>query len=331
MKKFLKLAVIVIGIIVVIIAGLLMYVKVALPGANVAAASDVKFEYTPERVARGKYLANNVTMCIDCHSKRDYSKFGAPMVPGTVGQGGELFGRDLGFPGNFYAPNITPYGIGQWTDGEVMRAITTGVSRDGHALFPIMPYPNFGQLDKEDIYSIIAYVRSLEPIKNDVQKSVADFPVNFIINTIPKEASFTVTPPKKELVAYGKYMFTAVGCNECHTPREQGKPIEGKFLAGGFEFPFPDGTVVRSLNITPHKETGIGTWTEGQFVARFKQYSDSTYTPHPVQNGDFKTVMPWLFYTHMKEEDLKAIFAYLQTVPPIENKVNRFEKLLSEK
>jgi mono/diheme cytochrome c family protein len=328
MKKIFKITTIVVGITIVITTALLTYVKFALP--SVAKAPDLKIEYTPERIERGKYLANHVTMCIDCHSKRDYSKFGAPMVARTTGQGGELFGREMGFPGNYYASNITPYGVGQWTDGELLRAITTGVSRDGHALFPIMPYPNFGQLDKEDIYSIIAYVRSLESIKNDVPKSVSDFPVNFIINTIPKEPSFTSIPPKQELLAYGKYMFTAVGCNECHTPQVQGKPVEGKFLAGGFEFPFPDGTVVRSLNITPHKETGIGAWTEQQFVSRFKQYSDSTYVPHPVQAGDFKTVMPWLFYSNMKDEDLKAIYAYLQTVPPVENKVQKFDKLLSK-
>jgi mono/diheme cytochrome c family protein len=329
MKKIVKITITVIGMAVAIITCMLTYVKYALP--DVADAPDIKIEYTKQRIERGKYLANNVTMCVDCHSQRDYSKFGAPMVPGTTGQGGELFGRAMGFPGNYYAPNITPYGVGQWTDGELLRAITTGVSKDGHALFPIMPYPNFGQLDKEDIYSIIAYVRSLEPIKNDVPKSESDFPINFIINTIPQEPTFSLIPPKEELIAYGKYMFTAVGCNECHTPQEQGQPIEEKFLAGGFEFPFPDGTVVRSLNITPDKETGIGTWTEQQFVSRFKQYSDSTYTPHLVANGEFKTVMPWLYYTHMKEEDLKAIFAYLQTVPPIENKVQKFEKLISQK
>jgi mono/diheme cytochrome c family protein len=329
MKKVLKITILVVGITIVITTGLLTYVKFALP--SVADAPDLKFEYTQERIERGKYLANHVTMCIDCHSKRNYSIFGAPIVPGSEGQGGELFGREMGFPGNYYAPNITPYGVGQWTDGELLRAITTGVSKDGHALFPIMPYPNFGQLDKEDIYSIIAYVRSLESVKNDVPKSVSDFPVNFIINTIPKEPNFTSIPPKEEQIAYGKYMFTAVGCNECHTPQVQGKPVEGKFLAGGFEFPFPDGTIVRSLNITPDKETGIGTWSEKQFIARFKQYSDSTFTPQPVQAGDFKTVMPWLFYTHMEEDDLKAIFSYLQTVPPVNNKVSKFEKLLTQK
>lgn len=325
MKKFWKITLIVITLIALAITTLLTYVKTALPAANVAEAENIKIDYTQERIARGQYLAHHVTMCIDCHSQRDYTKFAAPMVPGTEGQGGELFGKGLGFPGDYYASNITPYGIGDWTDGEVVRAITTGVSKDGHALFPVMPYQNFGQLDKEDIYSIVAYIRTLKPIKNDVPESSSDFPVNFIINTMPQEANFTTIPSQQELIPYGKYMFTAVGCNECHTPMDKGKRDESKFLAGGFEFPLPDGTVVRSSNITPDKKTGIGNWTEQQFLARFNMYADSTYVPHDVGAGDFKTVMPWLFYAGMKEHDLKAIFAYIQSAPAIENQVVKFE------
>src|SRR4051812_32741697 len=119
MKKILKVVLLLIGIMVVVVAALLTYVKLALPAANVASAADLKIEYTTERIARGKYLAHYVTMCVDCHSKRDYTMFGAPMVPGTLGQGGELFGKDFGFPGNFYAANITPDGVGNWTDGEL--------------------------------------------------------------------------------------------------------------------------------------------------------------------------------------------------------------------
>jgi len=51
-----------------------------------------------------------------------------------------------------------------------------------------MPYPNYGRMDKEDIYSMIAYIRSLAPIENEVPESKPDFPMNFIINTIPVKA-----------------------------------------------------------------------------------------------------------------------------------------------
>jgi len=324
MKKNLRRILIAVSVLILAVACLLCYVKFALPAANVGAAPDLKIEYTPERIARGKYLAD-ITACNDCHSKRDYTKFAGPVIPGTFGMGGELFGREFGFPGNFYAGNITPAGVGQWTDGELFRAITSGVSRDGHALFPVMPYLNFGQLDKEDIYSIISYIRTLKAIQNDAPKSAADFPVNFIINTLPTEPSFSTIPPKNDIIPYGKYIFTAMGCNECHTPAKNGQPIEGKFLAGGFEFPFPDGTLVRSPNITPDKETGIGTWTESEFIRRFRTFADSTYVPETVKAGDFKTVMPWFFYAKAEEDDLKALFAYLRTVPPVQNKIVKFE------
>ncbi|HMV91786.1 MAG TPA: cytochrome C, partial [Cyclobacteriaceae bacterium] len=178
MKKVLKITLIVLTVIIVAITGVIGYVKTALPAANVSDASDLKIDYTAERIDRGKYLANNVAMCIDCHSTRDFTVFGGPLIPGTEGKGGEKFSKELGFPGDFYAANITPAAIGNWTDGELFRAITTGVSKDGHALFPVMPYLNFGKMDKEDIYSIIAYIRTLKPIENKIFSFVTDIQVN---------------------------------------------------------------------------------------------------------------------------------------------------------
>jgi mono/diheme cytochrome c family protein len=327
MKKPLKVVLYLLALAIVAIAGLLTYVKAALP--DVGDAEDLKIEATPERIERGKYLANNVSGCVVCHSERDWNTFGGPLMPGSTGKGGELFGKTMGFPGDFYARNITPYGIGGWTDGEVFRAITTGVSKDGHALFPIMPYETYGKMDREDIYSIIAYIRTLEPVTNDVAASSSDFPMNFIINTIPHTANFGTIPPKTDVLAYGKYMFHAALCEKCHTPTDQGAPIEGKFMAGGTEFPFPDGSVVRSANITSDNETGIGTWTEEMFMAKIKMFADSSYTPAKVAAGEFKTVMPWAFYCHMKDEDLKAIFAYVKTIPPVSNKVVKFENAVA--
>lgn len=107
---------------------------------------------------------------------------------------------------------------------------------------------------------------------------------------------------------------------------EKGERIAEKYIAGGMDFNLPDGTVVRSSNITPDKQTGIGTWTEQQFIARFKLYSDSTFIPYAVGPGDFKTVMPWTSYTHMEEHDLKALYAYLQSIPVVSNTVVKFEQ-----
>jgi mono/diheme cytochrome c family protein len=192
-------------------------------------------------------------------------------------------------------------------------------------LFPLMGYHRFGQLDKEDIYAVIAYIRGLEPIKKDIPESEPDFPVNFLINTMPQEAAFTTRPSEADQVAYGKYLVTATGCVDCHSKTDKGAVIPGTEFGGGMEFAGPNG-IVRSANITMHKQTGIGNWTKEAFVARFKAYVDSNYVSPKVAPGDVNTPMPWTMYSGMKEQDLAAIFTYLSTVKPIEHQVIRVEK-----
>lgn len=329
MKIFLRILAILVIIFAVAVISLLIYVKSAFP--KVGPPPDLKVEITPERVQRGKYLAHHVAVCIDCHSTRDWTKFGGPLVEDSLGKGGEAFTEDFGFPGTFYARNITPYALKDWSDGEVFRAVTAGVSRDGEPLFPVMPHHNFGQMDKEDIYSIIAYVRSLPAVKNDIPPSEPKFPMSLIMRTIPKEGTFSKIPDKKNKVAYGKYMLTMASCNDCHTKQIKGEPVAGMSFAGGFEFKLPNHTILRSANITPDKETGIGNWTEEMFIARFKSYVDSSYVPHTVKDGELQTLMPWTMYGNMETEDLSAIFAYLQTVTPVKNQVTKFEKWQEDK
>jgi len=304
--------------IIVIVAALLTYVKTALP--NVSKAEEIKIDYTPGRIERGKYLANHVTVCIDCHSTRDWSKFSGPFLEETIGKGGERFDQSVGLPGIYYSKNITPEGIGHYNDGELFRAITTGVNKEGHALFPVMPFSYYGRMDNEDIYSIIAYIRSLKSIKNDVPESVSDFPMNFIINTLPHKEESQKRPDTTDLVAYGAYMTNASGCRECHTRAERGQIIQEFAFSGGRDFQMPDGSVIRSSNITPDK-TGISQWTEEQFVQRFKLFADSLPTIKP---REFNTIMPWKMYGGMKTQDLKAIFAYLKTLKAIPNNVEKF-------
>lgn len=324
MKKVLKVLGFILILFIVLIGGLLTYVKVALP--DVGAAEDLKIEYTPERIERGKYLAHSVTVCMDCHSTRDYSKFSGPLTEGTLGQGGDRFDQGVGLPGVYYAKNITPAGIARYTDGELFRIITTGVNKDGRAIFPLMPYPYYGRMDREDIYSIIAYVRSLPAIEHSVPESVSDFPMSFIINTIPKKAEPQTRPDPSDEIAYGGYMTNASGCVECHTQVDKGQIIPELAFGGGREFKFPDGSAVRSMNISPDETTGIGKWTKEQFVARFKAYADSSYVTPSIAPGEYNTIMPWTMYAHMKDEDLAAIYTYLKTVKPIQNQVTRFTK-----
>jgi hypothetical protein len=321
MNKVLKYFGYLLLFIVLAVGAILMYVSMALP--DVGEAEDLKIEYTQERIDRGRYLANAVMLCMDCHAERDFSKFSGPPKDGTLGSGGDRFDQTMGFPGVFYAKNISPYGVSRYTDGELYRVITTGVNKDGKAMFPVMPYLYYGKMDPEDIYSVIAYIRSLEPVQKDIPESKADFPFNFIVNTIPHQAQPQQRPDKSDWIAYGAYMTNASGCIECHTNVNGGQIIKELAFSGGREFQFPDGSVLRSMNITPDK-TGIGTWTEEKFVHQFKQYADSSYVIPSVAPGEYNSIMPWMMYAHMEEDDLKAIYAYLKTVKPIENIVERF-------
>jgi hypothetical protein len=231
----------------------------------------------------------------------------------------------MGLPGRVIAPNITPYALEEWTDGEIYRAITTGVSRDGRPLFPIMPYQNYGQLEDEDLYSIIAFLRTLEPIENVPDKTELDFPMNLIVHTIPAQPQRKLKRENADLIANGEYIFTVEGCGDCHTPMDKGAPIPNMFLAGGMEFQMPTGGILRSSNITPHPITGIGAWDEEGFISQFKRFEDSTYVPSNISKDEYNTIMPWLIYSKIPEEDLKALYAYLSSISPIDNKVVKFE------
>lgn len=320
MKKFFR-ALLIIAAAIIILAGLAAgYVFFFLP--NVGAAPDLTVTITPQRVERGKYIANHVAVCIDCHSTRDWSKYAGPLIAGTEGKGGDVFKKEFGFPGTFYARNITPYGIGKWSDGEVFRAVTSGVSKDGSALFPLMPYQHYGALDKEDVYSIIAYIRTLPAIKNEVPRSKADFPVNILMHLAPAKPAFVTRPAETDTVKYGEYLVRMASCVTCHSQEDKGNLIKGTEYGGGREFQLPGGTV-RSANITFH-HTGIAGWTKEQFIARFTQYQDSSYQPAQLQLTDFNTPMPWMMYSGMKQTDLAAIYAYLKTVKPLDHTVQKF-------
>ncbi|UOK42932.1 MULTISPECIES: c-type cytochrome [Flavobacterium] len=310
-------------LLIVVVFSAMLYVKMALP--DVGEPPAMKVVATPEKIERGRYLANHVTICIDCHSKRDWSKFSGPIVPGSTGMGGELFDQKFGFPGSYFSKNITPSGISDYTDGELYRAITTGVNKKGEAMFPVMPFHNYGKMDPEDVKAIIAYVRTLAPIENKIPESSSDFPMNFIINTIPKKANPSKRPDPNNTVTYGNYLATAASCVDCHTQFEKGKFVPGMEFGGGREFPFPDGSIVRSANITPHG-SGIGQWSKETFITLFKSHEDLSKIQTGIKLGEYNSIMPWTMYAGMKNEDLAAIYDYLKTLKPIDNKVEKFTK-----
>jgi mono/diheme cytochrome c family protein len=321
MKLVVKVLVVVVGLVVVGVLGFVYHLNANFP--DVGPAPDIQVAGTPEQIARGRYLANHVTVCIDCHSTRDWEHFAAPPLPGTEGKGGEVFPEEAGFPGTLIAPNITPVALGAWTDGEIVRAFVSGVNKREDPLFPLMPYPAYRNLMQEDAHAIVAYLRTLKPIDHMPARSSLVFPMTLIVRTIPEP----YIPPQPvdgtDSAVYGKYLASIAGCAICHTPQEQGQPIEGMAFAGGFQFPLPGGTVVQSANITPDVETGIGHWQRQFFIGRFKQFAQEGATQITLQNGQ-NTVMPWTMYAGMTEEDLGAVYDYLKTVTPIRHAVNRF-------
>jgi mono/diheme cytochrome c family protein len=320
MRKLVRVLGIGVGVLVAAVGSGLGYVAFALPNVPVPAVESI--EATPARLERGKYLAEHVTVCVDCHSARDWTRFSGPPKPESLGGGGERFGPETGVPGEVFAPNVTPTGIGSYSDGELVRAFTSGVAKDGRALFPIMPYPSYAHLCAEDVKSIVVYMRSLAPKDGSHAPAKLDFPMNLIVKTIPAPADPWPCPSESP-TARGRYLTTVAGCAECHTPQDKGEKLPGLDFAGGFEFPLPTGGVVVAPNITPHEGTGIGGWTKEAFVKRFRAFAGPGALAS-VKDGEFNSIMPWSMYAGMTDEDLGAIYDYLRSQKPVDRKIERF-------
>jgi mono/diheme cytochrome c family protein len=322
MKTLVKGVLVVVAMLVVVAGAGVGYLFAKYP--DVPPPEDVTVMATPERIARGEYLAKHVSQCVACHAVRDYTKYAGPVVAGTLGRGGENFGVPGTAVRTLYSRNITPAALGDWNDGELIRAITTGVNNHGEPLFPIMPYPRYAQMSREDIEAIVAYVRTLAPVEYTAPARDLALPLPLVVRTIPKAPAFRPLPSKTDRVAYGEYLTNAASCGECHTPMDaQGTPLPGMDFAGGFEFPLPGGGVSRSANITPDADTGIGTWGEQQFIDRFKAFEGAPIRSLTPAEQRENTVMPWLQYSGMTTEDLGAIYSYLRTLKPVINRVRR--------
>lgn len=299
-----------------------MYLHVGLP--NVEPASNLVVEITEERLIRGAYLANHVVACMDCHAVRDWSLYSAPPVPGSLGAGGEKYGSDMGLPGELHSANVTPYRLSEYTDGELFRLITTGVTRDNRVIFPLMPYNAYSGMDRDDVHSVIAYLRSLAPIENKIPASRLDFPVNLLIKLDVPEFQDVKRPDAADRLAYGQYLVSIAGCADCHNNSSGSTTDYENPLRGGMEFKLSSGAITRSANITPDSTTGIGRWTEQMFVDRFKAFDPATSAYVFVPEGGFNTPMPWTMYAGMSNDDLRAIYGYLRTVRPISHVFERF-------
>lgn len=325
MKTLLKIVVALVVLLVLVAACGYGYLMFAFP--KVPPAPTVKFDTSPERIARGKYLNDHVVGCTTCHTQRDWTKFSGPVKEEKLGAGGEPF--HLGAAGILYSKNITPAAIGSWTDGELLRAVTQGVSKDGSPLFPLMPYPHYGAMSEDDVHAVLAYIRTLKAIEGPAPQRQLNFPLNFIVRTIPGPNTYGKRPSPDDKVAYGKYMTDAALCADCHTPSAQGAPMPGMEFGGSVEgadnWEFIEtGHRVRAANITPDANTGIGSWTEQQFIDKFKAFESAEHTTLGEHEKAQNTVMPITAYAGMTREDLAAIYAYLRTLKPVTNRVEKF-------
>jgi mono/diheme cytochrome c family protein len=326
MRRLLGILGWVVGGVVLLVGTAIAWLWLRSPAMRPASAETIA--RTPARLERGKYLVEHLSECMSCHSDHEYDKFGAPVKPGTEGSGGFTFDQKLGVPGVVTAQNLTPdvdTGKATWTDGELVRAIREGVSRDGHALIPMMQYGYFRSMSDEDVRSVVAYLRTLRPVKNPIPPTKIDFPVNLLIKFAPRPVDAPIATPDdaKDHLAYGKYLATIGICRECHSAHDkQGQIIAGREFAGGWDMHIGSIHVV-TANITPHKDTFVGQATKEQFIARFKSFVSVAENPPPASRGR-NTLMPWLAYAGLTEKDLGAIYDYLRTLSPIENHVESF-------
>ncbi|MCU1228431.1 MAG: cytochrome c-related protein [Acidobacteria bacterium] len=325
MKTFLKIVGGVVLVVLALVLGGVSYLSMRKPAQRPASAE--KIESTPARLARGSYLVNHVSDCLGCHSDH-IDGFAFPVKPGAEGQGGFVFDKKLGFPGVVAAQNITSdpeTGLGKWTDGEILRAIREGVDRNGDALFPMMPYTHLRNLGDEDAKSIVVYLRTLKPVRNQVVAKRIDFPVNLFVKFAPQPLDGPVSAPDPhDSLKYGKYLTTIAGCYECHTPHDDKNGlIADKPFSGGWEMRGPWGRVL-TANLTPHPDNYLGRATKAEFIGRFRAFASIDPLHPPVAAKGRNTVMPWLAFAQMTDNDLGAIYDYLKTVKPIANRVNSF-------
>jgi hypothetical protein len=301
----------------ILVLGAFLYLVLRRPSQ--AAPSNVVVKSTPKSLERGEYLFATLLDCDGCHSERDFSRLGGPVVASGRGKGGLV--PLEGLPGQVYAPNITSdkeTGIGGWTDGEKIRAIREGISKDGHMLFPLMPYPGYRYLSDTDVQSLVAYMNTLPPVRNYVPRSNISFFVSLMVKGVPTPVGSRGVPDvdKDGGEIYGEYLVSIAGCEECHTPFKRGQPDVSMRFAGGRLFATPNGSVVSS-NITPDKDTGIGKWDYLRFRDRMHGYRQ--YAELPKVGPDRFTLMPWIAYADLTDRDMEAILLYLKSRRAITN------------
>lgn len=282
--------------------------------AAAALAAPAALAQGDDMVGRGRYLVNGPLACGNCHTPRGPD---GAFVAGMELAGGVEFDGGPAFKS--YSRNLTPdadTGLGNWTDEEIIRAIREGKNREGLDIGPPMPIFTYNNMSDDDAKAVVAYLRSLPAVRNEVEDAKYNIPI-----ALPGPAKGNPAPPKENAVAYGAYIVTALAhCFECHTPANpDGSPDLTRVGGGGFPIEAM-GMSINSANITPH-ETGIGQWTD----AELKDAIVNGMGAHESANRPLFPIMPSGFFKNMTDEDVNAVIAFLRTVPPVANKVERVD------
>jgi len=257
-------------------------------------------------VERGSYLVNTIMTCANCHSPK-----GPPAaVAGKDYSGGLRFDEP---PFDVTAPNITPdkeTGIGNWTDAQIKTMLLTGKNPHGIQEAEVMPTAFYPILTPGDLDGIVAYLRSLTPVKNKVADPV--YKIALPHHVFPGAEKSYSQADLNDKLKRGFYLVTIGHCMECHTPfvPPGGPDFANSLGKGGREFPGPWG-VSKSRNITSHKTAGIGDWTDAEIKTAITQGKRKDGTP-------LKGPMGYQYYAKMTDADLDAVIAYLRTLPPKE-------------
>jgi mono/diheme cytochrome c family protein len=257
---------------------------------------------------RGAYVLR-MGGCVSCHTPR--GEEGA-MLAG---------GRPLATPfGTIYASNITPdpeTGIGGWSTGDFVLALTAGVSPRGHHYFPAFPYTSYTRMTEQDLVDLKAHLDTVEPVRNPVPAPEMGFPYNLrpLLGgwklLFLEVGTFEPDPERSEAWNRGAYLVNGpTHCGECHTPRNAlGGKRQAHFLAGNRDG--PDGDSVP--NITPHPEDGIGRWSKGDLTFALL----TGILPDGDVFGGAMGEVVRESTGHLSQDDLDAIAEYLLSLPPL--------------
>ena len=316
MKNFLRYTLYLFALVLVVISGFAAFIHFNGIPRYEAKEYPIVVESTPEKVLHGKRLA--AMLCVKCH-----------LNPETNLLTGKFLAESPPIFGKIYSKNITQsnmHGIANWSDAQIVYLLRTGIKPDGSFVPPYMP--KFNGMADYDVESIIAWLRSDDPMlaANETVPPPSEpsfftkFLTNVAIKPLPYDGSPRALPDTNNAVEHGKYLATfQLQCFACHSKDfakvndlEPEKSLG--FFAGGNPMTNYDGKVVNSANITMDEETGIGTWTEEDFIKAVKQMQ----TPHG------KVLQyPMEPYPLLSDKEVSHIYAYLQTVPKVRNRVAR--------